>query len=520
MDGLSANNSNAGVPTTRDECREDVQRASRRLRTATIRAGCIGAALKGGLNLFGLLARAGARRPRRKGTLLVASFDAAKDTAAFASFLGTFAGVYVLVDEGLAVVCGNTRSKTWRAAVAGAIAAPALLLADARPKNGGSTNGASFGASGTTQKMTKNTTNGHHGLATYLALRASVLLTRSMLKRREHGTLSPTAHLVLTPFASKHADVHLMSAAAAVILSCFVMKPAALVRAYAKFLDRHGGKSVAHYRALGDLVLTRNAPDMRAVLEQAAVALKNPRLLLTVGEMDDRALMASRPYFWRAIIHPGQSSLNHFISFLLNAMPRSLAIYAPLYLVTTGLVHRTKLLDPKFGAKILTKAAVGTARSAAFLSAYCALAWAGPDFVQSCVGTANRWTVLLGVPLAGAATLIEKPSRRQELSVYCASRAVESMGVCLVSWGAVPSVVQNKVRVDVLTFAVASAAIMRCYANERDVFKSKYLNVLDYVFGNKGHGRRRVTHVGSAYQIATAPAGMTSPPTSPARKEK
>ena len=103
--------SNGVVPL--DEVREDIDRAARRLRTATLRAGTVGAALKGGLNLFRLLARA-RRKPKRKGVLRVAAVDAARDTVAFASFLATFAGIYVAVDEGLAMGYGRTRSREWR----------------------------------------------------------------------------------------------------------------------------------------------------------------------------------------------------------------------------------------------------------------------------------------------------------------------------------------------------------------------------------------------------------------------
>ena len=108
------------------------------------------------------------------------------------------------------------------------------------------------------------------------------------------------------------------------------------------------------------------------------------------------------------------------------------------------------------------------------------------------------------VPLAGLAVLIEKPSRRQELGVYCASRALEAAAVCLVSWGWVPRSLAARTRVDVALFAVGAAAIMHCYNTERDVFRSKYLNVLDFVFGNAGHGRQCIRHVGSYYQVAFA----------------
>lgn len=76
-----------------------------------------------------------------------------------------------------------------------------------------------------------------------------------------------------------------------------------------------------------------------------------------------------------------------------------------------------------------------------------------------------------------------------ELAHYCLARAIESFALCLSSWGYVP-VHRLPKRTDVLLFSAATAAIMHCYEDShgyhRDVFKSKYLNVLDFVFGNTG----------------------------------
>ena len=45
-------------------------------------------------------------------------------------------------------------------------------------------------------------------------------------------------------------------------------------------------------------------------------------------------------------------------------------------------------------------------------------------------------------------------------------------------------------RLDVVMFSAAAAAIMHCYSDghgrHRDVFRSKYLNYLDFVFGSEG----------------------------------
>ena len=89
----------------------------------------------------------------------------------------------------------------------------------------------------------------------------------------------------------------------------------------------------------------------------------------------------------------------------------------------------------------------------------------------------------------GLATLAEKKSRRMELAHYCLARAIESFALCLSSWGYVRGNLVPK-RIDVIIFSAATAAIMHCYSDSRgchrDVFKSKYLNVLDFVFGNTG----------------------------------
>ena len=42
---------------------------------------------------------------------------------------------------------------------------------------------------------------------------------------------------------------------------------------------------------------------------------------------------------------------------------------------------------------------------------------------------------------------------------------------------------KNFKRADVVVFSLSTAIIMHCYAQEREVFRSKYLNVLDWVFG-------------------------------------
>ncbi|KAK3277111.1 hypothetical protein CYMTET_14862 [Cymbomonas tetramitiformis] len=51
--------------------------------------------------------------------------------------------------------------------------------------------------------------------------------------------------------------------------------------------------------------------------------------------------------------------------------------------------------------------------------------------------------------------------------------------------------------------AQGSSALAHCYNTERDVFKSKYLNVLDWIFGNTGHSQQSIRHVPSNLQTIT-----------------
>ena len=70
-----------------------------------------------------------------------------------------------------------------------------------------------------------------------------------------------------------------------------------------------------------------------------------------------------------------------------------------------------------------------------------------------------------------------------------AVQAVESFALCLKEWGLLGAHSLPQ-RIDVMLFTAASAAILHCYSDaqgvHRDVFRSKYLNVLDFILGSSG----------------------------------
>ena len=92
-----------------------------------------------------------------------------------------------------------------------------------------------------------------------------------------------------------------------------------------------------------------------------------------------------------------------------------------------------------------------------------------------------------------------------ELTIYAVARASESLALVLDRIGAIPRWVL-RTRADVVAFALAAGAILQCYSGHcgrhRDVFRAKYLNVLDFVLGNAGVEDGSIRHVPSTRELA------------------
>ena len=468
-----------------------------------LRAGMVGGALKGGLNVSpSSRARArAAAEPRRAG-------DAAGH-GGIRRVLVAYAGAYVSVDEawrsstasrerkagarrrGRARRLASPRGRDPRRAVH---PAPRALAPAAGPR--------------------------HSALATYVWLRSLVLLARCALKRRDALPRDSLARFLLAPFASDHADVASMCASATVILSCFILKPDAIRGAYAKFLDVHGGKTVAHYRAVGAMCRARTGAETADVLRSAASDLyandaragREIAALIALNETCAGSREASATggssnpkrggaRLFRAALHPGVGAAEHFVRFLFASLPRSFAVNLPIYLVPAVVLHRRRLAESSaFGVGVARRALLGAARSSAFLSAYCAVAGSAGSSRRSRV--ARAWPCARRPSRGSRAWSRSRSATR--VGVYCASRAVG--GGAGRGRGRRPRrVVERRVsrRRAVAVRRRALRALQRRHhavrAEERDVFRSKYLNVLDFVFGNAGP-RARVGASG-AYQI-------------------
>ncbi|XWS15001.1 hypothetical protein CRYUN_Cryun35bG0057000 [Craigia yunnanensis] len=284
----------------------------------------------------------------------------------------------------------------------------------------------------------------HTSLAIYILMRAAVLASRCGIKSKRFGKLCK-------PFTWKHGDIFLMCLSSSQILS---------------FLNKHGGKDIVILQGVKEIASGLPFTNLEAIeklYNATGVEVKLDPNMKTPCSM----------------IHGNESCSEHVVSFLIEAYKRALPVYLPVYLIPALIVHRKGLLKGPY--TILGKGIIGSARSSLFLSAYCTSAWMFTCLLFR-IFKCNIPMLAMGTFPTGLALAIEKKSRRIEISLYCFARAIESFFTCMADIGYLPQS-KNLKRADVVIFSLSTAIIMHCYAQEREVFRSKYLNVLDWVFG-------------------------------------
>ncbi|KAF1870383.1 hypothetical protein Lal_00003589 [Lupinus albus] len=430
-DGAKLNGYPAPVPSTtssspRSLCRSIIDAKEyeklRRIIIASAKGFSIGAGLKGGLAFFAILARLMRKMPRRKEIVVTNGeviLTAMKETLRYGLFLGTFAGTFVSMDELIGAIGGHLLSTVHRILERFWTAGWRALLAGA--------------LAGPSMLLTGLETQ-HTSLAIYILMRAAVLASRCGIKSKR---------------------------------SAYILKQESLPSSYKSFLNKHGGKDMVVLNGVKDIASGKPFTNLEAVEKYYKTMGVNMKL-------DPNMKVPC------SIVHGNQSCTGHFFSFLLQAYKRALPVYLPVYLIPALIVHRQGLL--KRPHSILAKGLVGTARSSLFLSMYCTSAWMWTCFLFSLFKRCNIPMVAMGTFPTGLALAIEKKSRRIEISLYCLARAIESFFTCLADEGYLPQSRKIK-RADVVVFSLSTAIIMHCYAEEREVFRSKYLNVLDWVFG-------------------------------------
>ncbi|KAK9111024.1 hypothetical protein Scep_018543 [Stephania cephalantha] len=282
----------------------------------------------------------------------------------------------------------------------------------------------------------------HTSLAIYILMRALVLASRCGIKSKRFGG-------ICKPLSWSHGDLFLMCLSSSQILSAYILDQESLPVSYKSFLNKHGGKDSSILQGVKEIASGKPFTNLEAI------------------EKHYKSLGVN-------------IKLNPEMKVPSEAYGRALPVYLPVYLIPALIVHRQGLLQRPY--TILGKNLFGIARSSLFLSVYCSSAWMWTCLLFRIFKTCNIPMVAIGTFPPGLALAIEKKSRRIEISLYCFARAIESFFACLSKADLLPKSTKLK-RADVIVFSFSTAIIMHCYAQEREVFRSKYLNVLDWVFG-------------------------------------
>ncbi|KAE8659285.1 TRM112-like protein [Hibiscus syriacus] len=328
----------------------------------------------------------------------------------------------------------KSRTAKWRALVAGLVAGPSMLLTGSNTQ--------------------------HTSLAIYILMQAAVLASRCGIKRKRFGKLCK-------PLTWKHGDIFLTCLSASEILTSYILKQDSLPPSYKSFLNEHGGKDIVILQGVKELASNLPFTTLEAI----------EKLHKAIGvevKLDPNMKIPC------SMIHGNKSCGAHAVTFLIEAYKRALPVYLPVYLIPALIVHRQGLFKRPY--RLLGKSIVDIARSSLFLSTYCTSAWIWTCMLFGSFRKCNIPLIAIGTFPTGLSVAIEKKSRRMEISLYCLARAIESF----FTWMADEEYLagsKNLKRPDVVIFSLSTAIIMHCYAQEREVFRSKYLNVLDWIFG-------------------------------------
>jgi len=448
---------------------EEETRALERVQNATLRGAAIGFVLRGGYVSFSsaLSVLFPSRSRRRAVSAAKGKGSPAMSVLRWTAFLGSLGGTYVALDEGLMRAVGKQKSRKWRGMVSGTVAGSSIALLGRKDPQ--------------------------YAIAIYVYVRALWLFLR-----RSRTSGSKVLRTVSAPLELPHADILVMCLSCTQILYAWLMEPRTLPVTYRKFLDKHCGKPEWVIQSIREMIGHN--------IDSSSIAHNSWHRLVPPDQEYMKKM--GTPY---GVIMQGQWQLWHHLSFFFREYKRKVPVYIPVYFLPALIVHRWKLFTkPKLGRSVLYKSMLGTMQSALFLTAFCTMAWTstcGMAYLWAPVvgkkGLHGKWLAASLSPI-GTSLICEKRSRRKEIAAYCSARALECFLLCAVRWNWIPKKVQWK-RFDIVLFSAGVGLIMHCYGDSngdyRYTFRSKYLNVIDFVFGNTGHKVSRIRHVPSTSDL-------------------
>lgn len=287
-----------------------------------------------------------------------------------------------------------------------------------------------------------------------------------------------------------HTPTALMSMSVAVIVFVLVFETDILPRGYMTFLAKasgyqrfYHGKEVSALKTIAQEVRsTKYEPSqmhMRGRIPYGATTKQHvlgfPLAQDIVGAMDDNT---RHNYLSCGIFHPDTPSCSRgVLSTIRHSFPIALKVYAPLNLAVMLLFKRGKLFrDPRAALVSLVKASI---RSSIFFALLVLGIINGSCAMRALLGRETMFGYVVSGLAGGLAVLVEAPSRRVELAMYCFLRALENgwdVGVKHRLW-------KNIRHGEVVLFSAAMSVIMTIYQNDPTTIGLTYHSILTRVFG-------------------------------------
>jgi hypothetical protein len=260
-----------------------------------------------------------------------------------------------------------------------------------------------------------------------------------------------------------HWDVVLMCLTAREVLYGYVFQTHTVDPTYLAFLNKHGHVDRRVVHVIGRWYDgTPHDPNMlNAIVKDFKIdtsALRHP----------------SGCWDGCKIIHPHVSCGRFLVDFFLGGLKRALEVYLPIHGLYALLLLAKGRRTPAAALHTLRRFAENLAMSTTFLSMYCTLAWLMPCFLMRVFHWPSHNIVYHLLGLAGCAAWLDQKSRRLELALYCAPRALE------VFWRR--NIGAGLRHGDFFMFLLAMMGINYCHVRHRDALKGTLKTFLDFMF--------------------------------------
>ncbi|KAJ2582749.1 hypothetical protein GGH95_001368 [Coemansia sp. RSA 1836] len=292
----------------------------------------------------------------------------------------------------------------------------------------------------------------------------------------------------ITRFVRNYAPTALFSVSTVIIVFTLVFHTDVIPRGYMNFLSRTTGYE-RFYPRTAPIALKTIAYDIRRSYEPGShFHGKVPQGMTT------KEYMASIPiardivcalndtirhdYTSCGIFHPKTTSCRlGMLSTALHCFPIALKVYTPLNAAMLVLFKRGQFLKDPRG--MLLKLLKSSTRSSVFFTLLATGIINGACGMRALFGRETYFGYLAVGLLSGLSVLVEAPSRRIELAMYCFLRALESgwdIGVKLKWWA-------NVRHGEVALFSAAMGVLMTIYQNDPTTIGLTYHSVLTRIFG-------------------------------------